>query len=179
VRHFGTALVALVLAAPPARGQAASAAAPPPASAAVSLPSLGTPCVERLPAGKQRPALKESVPTKGLSGHALTLSFEIVHGKGETVLPSGFQPQASSKELEAMERSGLYLPDPDGGAGPELERSEQGEQATTKVRLSFVPLPDKPGRNEIVIPPLPIAIARASGDMIVLCTEPQRSRTAC
>ncbi|HVJ21623.1 MAG TPA: hypothetical protein VM686_39735 [Polyangiaceae bacterium] len=165
----------LTFGAPSALAQAPSAPPPaPPAASAVAAPSIGTPCVERVPAGKARPTLKESVPQKGLSGHALTLNFEIVHGKGETVLPSGFQPQSSSKELESMERSGLYLPDPDGGAGPELERSEQGEQATTKVRVSFVPLPDKPGRNELVIPPLPIAIARASGDMIVLCTAPHR-----
>lgn len=164
------AALAVLLSAAPALGQAPSAAAP----ATPAPPSVGEICVERLPQGKARPELEQSGPSKSLSGHALTLSFEIVHGKGETVLPSGFSPQSSSKELEALERSGLFLPDPDGGAGPVIERREQGERATTKVQVSFVALPPKPGRNELVIPPLPIAIARASGDMIVLCSQPHR-----
>src|SRR5690606_37750065 len=37
---------------------------------------------------------------------------------------------------------------------------------------SFVPLPKKPGRNELVLPPLPIAISRASGELMTLCTAP-------
>src|SRR5688572_32437852 len=39
----------------------------------------------------------------------------------------------------------------DGGAGPSLERTEQGDRATTKLELSLVPLPKKPGRNVIAI----------------------------
>jgi hypothetical protein len=160
----------LLLVAPVVGAQAPSAAPPP----TTVVPTLGAACFERIPADKARPELKESVPSKALSGHALTLTLEIKHGQGETVLPSDFAPQSSSKELEALERSGLYIPDPDGGAGPVLERTEQGEQATTKLQISFVPLPQKPGRNELVIPPLPIAIARASGDMMVLCSQPHR-----
>ncbi len=147
----------------------------PPSSApapAAEPPSVGVECVEQIPAGKPRPKLVQSVPKRGLSGHALTLSLVIEHGKGETVLPSGFQPQASSKELSALERAGLYLPDPDGGAGPELERKDQGDKSTTTLKVSFVPLPSKAGRNELLIPALPVAIARASGEMLVLCTEP-------
>jgi hypothetical protein len=169
------AVLALLCCATPAFGQTPPAAPSAAANAGtLDVPTVGAPCIERLPDGKKRPELKQSVPARGLSGHALTLTFDVVHGKGETVLPSGFQPQSSSKELEAMEKSGLYLPDPDGGAGPELERTEQGDQATTKIKVSFVPLPSNPGRNELLIPPLPIAIARASGDMMVLCTSPAR-----
>jgi hypothetical protein len=159
-----------------AGAQAPSASAPEPTASPppVAVASIGEPCVEKLPADKPRPKVKETLPSRGLSGHALTLTLEIEHGKGETVLPSGLSPQASSKELAALERSGLYLPDPDGGAGPSLERREAGENATTTVKLWFVPLPDKPGRNQLVIPPLPITIARASGDVMVLCTAPHR-----
>ncbi len=51
-------------------------------------------------------------------------------------------------------------------------RTEQGDRATTKLEISFVPLPPKPGRNTILIPSLPLSIARASGDVLVLCTSP-------
>ncbi len=169
------ALSALSLLAPAALAQSPAAPAGAPASSASTPsepPSVGVECVEQIPAGKPRPKLEQSVPKRSLSGHALTLTFVVVHGKGETVLPSGFQPQASSRELSALERAGLYLPDPDGGAGPVLERSDQGEKSTTTVKVSFVPLPPKAGRAEILIPALPIAVARASGEMLVLCTDP-------
>ena len=148
--------------APSASGSAASLPAPPGSET----------CREHIPEGKSRPKLSESAPTKGESGHALTLSFVLEHGKGETVLPGGFQAQSDDPNVRALERVGLFLPDPDGGAGPVLTRTETGERATTKLEISFVPLPPKPGRNTIVIPSLPLSIARASGDVLVLCTTP-------
>lgn len=166
-----SALAPFALAAPSAPTPSASAPAPttsaptPPAAAA----SDG--CVEKLPSGKERPKLTEKLPSRGMSGHAFTLSLTVEHGKGETVLPGGLQLGSESAGLRSLERQGLFLPDPDGGAGPTLERTEQGERVTTKLDLSFVPLPPNPGRNVIEVPPLPLSIARASGDVIVLCTE--------
>jgi len=156
-----------------ARAQApAPSASAPPASPDVPLnPASGT-CEERVPAGKDRPKLTEKAPTRGTSGHALTLSLTVEHGKGETVLPGGFQPQGDSTEWRALERAGLFVPDPDGGAGPLLERKEQGDRATTRLDLSLVALPKKPGRNTVTIPALPLSIARASGEVLVLCTSP-------
>ncbi|HEX6764370.1 MAG TPA: hypothetical protein VF103_02805, partial [Polyangiaceae bacterium] len=118
-----------------------------------------------------RPRVVEEVPSRGQSGHALEVVLVVEHGKGETVLPSGFQPQKDSPELAALERAGLYLPDPNGGAGPRIERQENGERATTRLSFSFVPLPKKPGRATVVVPPFPISVARASGDVIRLCTR--------
>jgi hypothetical protein len=63
------------------------------------------------------------------------------------------------------------LPDPEGAAGPQLQRTEQGANAKTTVRLSVVPLPAKPGRHVLVLPPLPIAISRASGELLTVCTS--------
>ncbi|HEX6272740.1 MAG TPA: hypothetical protein VFZ53_06870 [Polyangiaceae bacterium] len=168
---------ALVRAQPP--GSASSAAPGASASTAAAVPSGSAPrprldddaCVEHVPAGKARPSVVEEVPARGQSGHALRVRLVIEHGKGETVLPSGFQAQAESAELRALERAGLYLPDPDGGAGPLLERKEEGERAKTTLDVSFVPLPKKPGRSLVVVPPFPISIARASGDVIVVCTK--------
>ena len=127
-------------------------------------------CVERIPSGKDRPHFTEKIAHRALSGHALTLEVVVEHGKGETVLPTGFRLLSDSPEAKALEREGFALPDPEGSAGPKLERSEQGERATTKVRLSVVPLPAKPGRHELVLPPLPIAVSRASGELLTVCT---------
>jgi len=127
-------------------------------------------CVERIPSGKDRPHFTEKIARRALSGHALTLEVTVEHGKGETVLPTGFRLLGDSPEAKALEREGFALPDPEGAAGPKLERTEQGERATTKVKLSVVPLPPKPGRHELVLPPLPIAVSRASGELLTVCT---------
>ena len=162
---------ALLSATPPPPVLAPSAA--PGASALPSVVATGSDtCREHVPEGKARPKLTETAPARGQSGHALTLALTLEHGKGETVLPGGFQAQGDDPNIRALERAGLYLPDPDGGAGPVLVRTESGERATTKLELSFVPLPAKPGRNTLVIPPFPISVARASGDVLVLCTAP-------
>jgi len=144
-------------------------------SSAVSTPSVvdsknAESCVERIPSGKDRPHFTEKIVRRALSGHALTLEVVVDHGKGETVLPTGFRLLSDSPEGKALEREGFALPDPAGSAGPKLERTEQGERATTKVRLSVVPLPAKPGRHELLLPPLPIAISRASGEIVTVCT---------
>jgi hypothetical protein len=155
--------------------QSADAGAPPASSAGAPPASVvdsktAESCVERIPSGKDRPHFTEKIARRALSGHALTLEVVVEHGKGETVLPTGFRLLSDSPEAKALEREGFALPDPEGSAGPKLERTEQGERATTKVRLSVVPLPPKPGRQELVLPPLPIAVSRASGELLTVCT---------
>ncbi len=159
---------------PPA-GSASSAApagdlppsSPPPASA-----SGNSGCVERLPAGKTRPALTETFPSKGLSGHALPLVVTLSHGAAETVLPTGFRFQAETAEAKALKQAGFILPDAEGGAGPKIERIDDGGSSKSRLTLSFVALPKEPGRHQLSLPALPITIARASGDLITLCTQP-------
>jgi hypothetical protein len=167
----GLSIAALAVAQPSGSVSAPPASVAPPASSVRPSVSDET-CLEQIPSGKERPRVVEEVPSRATSGHALTIRLVIEHGKGETVLPSGFQAQSQSSELERLERHGLYLPDPDGGAGPVLERKESGERATTTLNLSFVPLPKKPGRALVVLPPFPISVARASGDVLVVCTKP-------
>ncbi len=178
---LAAALVASTAAAAPAKTPVTapllSAPPPPPVltapSASSAVPPVGSEtCREHVPEGKERPKLSEQFPSRGESGHALTLSLTLEHGKGETVLPGGFQPQTEDPTFRGLERVGLYLPDPKGGAGPVLTRTEQGGRVTTHIEISFVPLPQKPGRNVLVVPPLPVSVARASGDVLVLCTQP-------
>ena len=174
-RLAARALAASLLASSLARAEplAADAGAAPVASADAG-PAVDTPhsesCVERIPSGKGRPQFTEKIATRAISGHALMLEVLVEHGKGETVLPTGFRLLSDSPEAKALEREGFALPDPEGAAGPQLERTEQGERATTKVRISLVPLPPKPGRHVLVLPPLPIAVSRASGEIVTVCT---------
>ena len=168
-------LVSALVSAQPSGSASAPVARPsasvPAASASARPEEPESTCVEHVPVGKARPRVVEEVPLRGQSGHALRIRLVIDHGKGETVLPSGFQVQADSPELKALESAGLYLPDPDGGAGPLVTRKEEGERATTTFDISFVPLPKKPGRSIVVVPPFPISMARASGDVMVVCTN--------
>jgi hypothetical protein len=145
---------------------------PPP----VELPDAGqstwASCVERVPDGAIRPKLTESLNGRGLSGHAVTLEITIVHGKGEIVMPGGFHVDRGSDAYKALDEAGFVLPDADGGAGPvvTIEQAEGASTATTKIRLPFVPLPKEAGRHGMVLPPVPITVARASGETMTLCT---------
>ncbi|HEY3498160.1 MAG TPA: hypothetical protein VGK73_25855 [Polyangiaceae bacterium] len=167
---LGVGLSLATKALPQAPGASAPAAS---GSSAPATPALapGETCRERVPAGKDRPKLSEKVPARATRGHAFSLVLTLEHGKGETVLPGGLQLQGGDSSLKNLEREGLFVPDPDGGAGPLLERSEQGDRVTTRLEIPFLPLPPKPGRNQIVLPSLPVSIARASGDVLVLCTQ--------
>jgi hypothetical protein len=148
-------------------------AAPSASSVASALPVEGaSACVEKLPAGKARPALVEAFPSRGLSGHALELVVTVPHGPAETVLPTGFRFQAEAPEAKALKLAGFILPNAEGGAGPKVERKDEGASTKSTVKLSFVALPKEPGRHQLTLPPLPITIARASGDLITLCTQP-------
>lgn len=128
-------------------------------------------CVEHVPAGASRPLMKEAFPARGTSGYASELTLVITHGKGETVLPEGLRFQASSEAARALEKAGFTIPDPTGGAAPTLKTvpGEAGKAITT-LTLPIVTLPAKPGRNVMMLPPLPVAIKRASNEFITVCT---------
>lgn len=133
-------------------------------------------CVEQLPEGATRPQIVETFAERGTSGYAVSLEVTVKHGKGETVLPAGFKVQSSSDAARALQAAGFALPDQDGGSGPTLTREETDTGATTKLVIPFVPLPKEAGRNEMTLPPIPIAVSRASGVMITLCTAPHDIR---
>jgi hypothetical protein len=116
--------------------------------------------------------LKEKFPSHATSGYAAPLEVTVEHGKGETVLPQGFQVQLGSAPSRFLAEAGFVLPDVDGGAGPTLETTPNASGATTKVTIPILLLPKNPGRNAMTLPPVPIAVARASGELLTLCTEP-------
>jgi hypothetical protein len=167
--------LALGLLSPAALAQTPAPSSSPSATAPAPLPpEPAAACIEKLPGGKARPQLTEKFPARGLSGHALELVVSLPHGPAETVLPTGFRFQPDAPEAKLLKQAGFMLPSPDGGAGPKVERKDQGAQTQSTVHLSFVALPKEPGRHELTLPPLPITIARASGDLVTLCTQPHR-----
>jgi hypothetical protein len=132
-------------------------------------------CVETLPTGAQRPTLTETFPARGLAGYAATLKVVVNHGRGEAVLPHGLDLQSESDSAKALKSAGFTLPDQDGGAAARLAPApadpKHPERATTTLELPLVPLPADPGRHTLVLPPLPIAVARANGEIATACTK--------
>jgi len=135
--------------------------------------SVAGTCIEHVPPGAKRPTLKEQLSPRGLSGYVAELKLTISHGKGETVLPEGFRLQSGTDAAKELEKAGFVVPDPSGAVTPKItvEPGENGTAVTTII-IPVVPLPPKPGRNVLELPPLPIAISRANNDYVTLCTAP-------
>jgi hypothetical protein len=131
-------------------------------------------CIEHVPSGARRPLAKDQFPSRGISGYVSTLTVVVEHGKGETVLPQGFQVQAGGDAYRALVEAGFIMPDPDGGAAPVVSVAAAEATATTSVAIPFLLLPKDPGRATMVLPPVPIAVARANGEIVTLCTSPHQ-----
>lgn len=133
-----------------------------------------TACEEYIPKGATRPMMEERFPATGISGHALKLELVITHGAGETVMPEGFSLKEDDHFFPALRESHLALADFKGHAAPVISRPEnkQGATATTTVQLYFVGLPPDPGRQPLTLPPVPISVARANGQVMTMCTRP-------
>jgi hypothetical protein len=129
-------------------------------------------CVEHIPEGKARPEVKETFPERGKSGYAAPLHIEILHGAGESVLPGGFKLQLDSPEGKALRAAQFMIPSFEGPAAPRVEPLTAPGASGTSVDLSFVPLPKEGGPHTLTLPSVPIAIARASGELITICTSP-------
>jgi hypothetical protein len=157
-----------------AQAAASSSAPVPPASASAAReePPSWPSCVEHVPPGATKPVIKDRFPPRATSGYAAALDVTVEHGKGETVLPQGFQVQSSGDAARSLAEAGFVIPDADGGAGPTLTTTPNGAGAVTKIAIPILVLPKTPGRNRMILPPVPIAIARASGELLTLCTEP-------
>jgi hypothetical protein len=131
-------------------------------------------CVETGPAGGERPTLVDTFPERGTSGYTATLHVVVSHGKGESVLPRGLEMQSESDAARALKGAGFSLPDQAGTGAARLSSADvdakSGRRQTT-LDLPLVALPSGPGRHTLTLPPLPVAIARASSDVVTLCTR--------
>ena len=130
-------------------------------------------CTPTAGVGKDAPTLETQVPKRGTSGYALALRVTVSHGRGEHVLPAGLKLDPASDAARELEQAGFELADPDGPAGAVLGEPKPVDEAhaTTELVLRLVPLNDAPGTHTRVLPALPIAVARASGRVVTLCTE--------
>lgn len=134
-------------------------------------------CTEIIPQGALRPDLTDVLPDRGRSGYAATLVVTVRHGKGESVLPSGLSLQAHSEAVDQLRAAGFVFPDQDGSGGARLVSKADpahGDRVTTTLELPLLALPPKPGRHVLTLPPLPISVARASGEVATLCTHEHR-----
>ena len=170
--HGALLATALLLLPGGARAVIPVASAPAPAPAASETAASSATCKETFPAGSARPKVTESFPDRGKSGYALVLDVTVMHGKGESILPSGIGSESQGEAMRALEAAGFYLPNVKGASAPKLETKTEGDKATSRLSISFVALPKKPGRTELTLPPLPVAMSRASGEVRTLCTAP-------
>lgn len=132
-------------------------------------------CVESVPKGGQRPGVSETLPPRGTSGWAVTLSITVMHGRGERVLPAGLDLSSAVEAKKYLRKAGFAIPDQDGGAGAQVwsEKDDPSRSvAITHLDLPLVLLPEKPGRNIMQLPPLPVAVARSNGEIATVCTHP-------
>ena len=146
---------------PQARGTTlASAHTPPPSG-----------CTDTWPQDRKRPQLVEKFPTKAISGHLALLQLEITHLPGEKVFPAGLSLAPDSDEVALLKAASFQILDPASATKPALETHLSEKQATTTVNLPLLPLPPEAGRSTLTLPPLPVSIARASGQVHTLCTQ--------
>lgn len=129
-------------------------------------------CVDTWPKDRERPKFAEEFPTSALSGHVATLTIKVQHLKGERVFPAGLVFSADSNELEWLKKASFRIPDATSDVRARLERKEDGQKAVTTIALPLIPLSPEAGRKELVLPRLPVAVARASGQVHTICTEP-------
>lgn len=129
-------------------------------------------CRESVPPGKTRPILEEKFPSQLPAGHGGVLEVTLTHGKGERVLADAFELQRDSDGAKALLRAGFEFPSTTGPGSPRVTRTERDADAVTVVELTLLPLPKESGPRETTLPPLPIAIARASGEVMTICTAP-------
>lgn len=132
-------------------------------------------CVDTWPEDRERPELRETFPLRGTSGHVSVLEVEVEHLPGETVFPAGVVLDRDSEEAERLKLAEFQFPRPSSRVGATLQRQESKDgknRALTSVDIPLIPLPAEAGRKELTLPRLPISVARASGQVHTLCTQP-------
>lgn len=131
-------------------------------------------CVPRGTKGGAPPRVDATFPDRAVAGYATPLVVTVRHGAGERVLP--LAPDLATEDVKkSLRAAGFGVVEEDGGSGPAVETSPAtaAGEVTSTVRLTIVPLPDAAGVVATVLPPLPVALVRASGEVATACTEPR------
>lgn len=154
---------------------AAASALPPPVASDVDAGG----CQDDWPGDRARPQVVETFPKRGLAGHVARLDLSVEHFPGELVFPAGLETMQmmigeTSDERARLNEAQFKVPDPKSEVRPTLLRPDTKGTGRVKTQLSFpfIPLPKQAGRFELTLPRLPISVARASGQVHTLCTQP-------
>src|SRR5690606_34058198 len=133
-------------------------------------------CTNTWPEDRKRPHFTEHFPTRGVSGHVSVLELKVEHLPGETVFPGGLKFDSSSDQAKWLDQAEFRLPHPSDLIQPKIRataaESAQGKSTSTTVQIPLIPLPSEAGRKELTLPRLPIAVARSSGQVHTICTQP-------
>ena len=162
----------------PSAAPVASVAPSTSAAAAIpsALPESVGGCVESFPDGVKRPTLVDTFPARGQSGYEAVLRVVVEHGKGESVLPHGLELQSESEAAKQLKAAGFVIPDQTGASVARLKTAppDAAHPDAVKTTLEFplLVLPPKPGRHTLVLPPFPVALSRANGEIETACTKP-------
>jgi hypothetical protein len=137
-------------------------------------------CRDTWPDDRERPTLKETFPKRGISGHVVELRVEVEHLPREVVFPAGLSFSADAPEVTTLRAAHFRLPAAESevqpqvksGASADSKSRADGQKVTSVVTLPLIALPPEAGRQELTLPRLPISVARASGQVHTVCTDP-------
>jgi hypothetical protein len=91
-------------------------------------------------------------------------------------MPRGLELQSQSESAKALKDAGFTLPDQNGTGAARLKKqtpdAKHPERMVTELELPLLPLPAEPGRHTLTLPPLPVAVSRANGEIATACTHP-------
>ena len=134
----------------------------------------GARCVEHVPAGATRPEITEVFPDARHERLRRARSRSPSStARARRCCREGFQVADRASDAAGARGGGLRHPRSRRRRRPRRSRRRRARAAsTTKLTIPFVALPKKPGRNVMMLPPVPIAIARASGELVTVCTQP-------
>jgi hypothetical protein len=92
------------------------------------------------------------------------------------VLPHGLELQSESDAAKQLRAAGFVIPDQTGTGAARLTTAPPDathpDVVKTTLEFPLLALPPKPGRQTLVLPPMPVALARANGEIETACTRP-------
>ena len=135
-------------------------------------------CVETIPAGGAAPDARRHLPrARATSGYAATLQVDGRARQGRD--RAARRPRAPERErrgASALKERGLRHSRSGRrrrGAPHETPTSTRRAAARqTTLELPLVAAADGARAHTLILPPLPVAVARANGDVVTLCTKP-------
>ncbi len=148
---------------------------PPASSGSATPPQISATCIEQVPEGKARPTFTDHFPDKIRAGYAEYLEFTTEHGRAESVLVDS-NHFTQSDATKALEQTGFIIPDSRGGVTAKLTTEVKGDRVTSTLKMPFVALPADTKQRTLTLPPIPVAIRRANGETMTLCTQPHVTR---